>query len=127
MPYVKQKVRDYYEFEIRNLVEKLKYVKFPKGDLNYIFSTIVGEAYLSNPSYDMYADACSSLTEAHSEFERRVGKMHEEWKILENGDLEVYTKTDHFIINKINEINNNKMREVQLAPFKLNKSKKTKK
>lgn len=91
MPYIKKEAREFYHFEVKNLVEKLKTVDFVAGDINYIVSNIIAEAYKAKPSYQTINNMIGALEGAKLEFYRRVATPHEELKALENGDVEIYS------------------------------------
>lgn len=100
MPYILKKQREFYKEELDELVRKLSSVNFPKGDVNFIISTIIGNAYLQRPSYDTINDMDGAVGEAAREFFRRVGTPHEKLKIEENEDIEVYKEIDKYFETK---------------------------
>lgn len=100
MPYIIKKQREFYKEELTELIRKLSSVNFPKGDVNFIISTIIGNAYLYKPNYDTINDMDGALNEAGREFFRRVGTPHEKLKIEENEDIDVYKAIDEYFQNQ---------------------------
>ncbi len=90
MPYISTKAREYYRYDILNLVNKLKTVGFPAGDMNFIFSMLAGHAYLHASNYQKINDVVGALEGAKLEYYRRVAQGHEDLKVLQNSDIEVY-------------------------------------
>jgi hypothetical protein len=116
MPYIKKVARDFYHFDIKNLIEKLKTVNFPAGDVNYILTNIIGAAYQNNPSYQTINDMVGALEGAKIEFYRKVGVPHEELKISENGDVDIYQSIGQDIAKKRSTVEQDKF-EQALVPL----------
>lgn len=109
------------------MVEKLKTVNFPEGDVNFIVSSIVGAAYLNDPSYNTLNAMEGALHQAAKELFRRVGSRHEALKILESGDIEVYQEIDKMLDRKFSELSNAKSASDNQEIYKVEKNKKTSK
>ena len=90
MPYIPKDSRAEYDDEINNLVEKLEAWDNDtlSGHLNYIFFRLAGILGTSE-SYARMAVISSALSEAQTEFRRRVMAPYEDEKIKENGDVEL--------------------------------------
>ncbi len=92
MPYIKNSDRELYDKEVNELVEKLTkgdYNVAPVvGDVNYIVSSIIWNVFRKvGPSYTLGNNLVGVLECVKQEFYRRQLAIHEDKKILENGDI----------------------------------------
>lgn len=72
--------------------------------MNYIFSTIVGSAYLDNKSYQTINDVVGALEGTKLEFYRRQATPHEQIKIHENGDTDQYKTSEKYFDEQMNNL-----------------------
>ena len=89
MPYIKPEERKDYDPIINVLLEYLQRVDEKKVDgyINYIFSRILKEIYVVQPSYFNYNRCIGVLECAKLEAYRRWVSELEDKKIQENGDI----------------------------------------
>lgn len=104
MPYVTQKSRDSYRGEIKALVNKLALAGFVAGDLNFVFSEIVGQAFCHTPNYQTINNCVGALVGAKDEFNRRIVSRYEDLKIQENLDTESYIQASMVIATKADNL-----------------------
>lgn len=78
-------------------MNKLKAVDFNSGDMNFIISSIAGEAYLSNKSYQTINNVIGAIEGSKLEFYRRVAGNHEDLKVIQNKDIEPYDKAAKYV------------------------------
>ena len=89
MPYIKQKDRPKFQSVIE---ESLKHLRkedksIPKGEINYLVSTILYRLFDDNPSYSRGSDCHGVCFDIAAEFYRRKLSKLEDNKISENGDI----------------------------------------
>lgn len=95
MPYIKKKERAKYDSVIDELAEILYSLdnNVLIGDMNYVIFRLAGlvctHADKSIVSYARMAVVSSAMSEAQSEFRRRIMALYEDDKIKENGDVEL--------------------------------------
>jgi len=84
MPYITQDRRKEFDSLLSQLGTRIK----NKGEMNYCVSILM-KWYVSihGENYQNLSDAKNALTDAASEFERRILHQYEDEKIKENGDL----------------------------------------
>jgi hypothetical protein len=99
MPYIASEKRVVYDGSIVNLGVLLKDVArgSRKGDVNYVISRIVLQAFATHGawvpnSYHDISDAVSVLRDAADEIERRLMGPREDIAIAKNGDLDEYER-----------------------------------
>jgi hypothetical protein len=78
MPYIKQ--------EDRNRLELTGAPETP-GELNFAFTCLAIQYWDSRKNYQTINDIIGALEGAKLEFYARVGRVYEEQKIKENGDV----------------------------------------
>jgi len=88
MPYIKQEERTY-EAQISILIDKLKAVPEDKraGHINYIITLLLKKCYPSY-NYHTFNEIVGALECIKLELYRRLIGPYEDFKILENGDVE---------------------------------------
>jgi len=86
MPYIRKADRFNFDKSLNEFPNTIN-----KGDLNYCV-TVLALKYIKNhgKSYTNISSAASSLVDAADEIKRRLLGPHEDQKIRENGDLELY-------------------------------------
>lgn len=92
MPYIKKQDRQKYDPLIEEIFQELACSwggtdKFPAGDLNYIFSSIVKKLFDCKKQYLTANDIMGVLNGVNLEFYRRWVSGYEDKKILSNGDI----------------------------------------
>ena len=90
MPYIIQADRKQFEPAIQKLVQVItnnNSTKLKPGDLNYVISRIMWEAFQKNPSYTFGNELMGVVECVKQEFYRRMLAPYEDEKIKENGDL----------------------------------------
>jgi len=90
MPYILQNRREVLDLQLDKLIDKLKFLEFKAGDMNYVISNIVGECFNNNPSYQTINDIVGALEGIKLEFYRRVVESYENSKVATNGDIKPY-------------------------------------
>jgi hypothetical protein len=90
MPYITEAHREYYKEELDILIDKLKSVNFPAGDVNYIVSMIVANAFKNKECYQTANDMIGALEACKIELYRRLVSDYEDLKIKSNGDIPPY-------------------------------------
>jgi hypothetical protein len=90
MPYIKQKNRVKFDSHIDELVEMLEQQNpISPGELNYVVSRIIWKIYASQPSYTLANNMIGTLECVKAEFYRRFVAHYEDYKMEENGDVEI--------------------------------------
>lgn len=88
MPYIETKKREYYNEEIKILIDKLKSVGCPTGDITYIIFCIAkGALDAQDMSYTNASRIRAAFHDASDEMYRRYFSEYENKKISENGDI----------------------------------------
>jgi len=87
MPYIKENRRYEYDDGLDSLINSLRGHSFPPGDLNFIITCLIHEAWITNPRYDTGNELIGVLECAKQEFYRRKLAPYEDTKIQENGDV----------------------------------------
>lgn len=95
MPYIKKTTRDKYDEKIESIALMLNSLNNNDkiaGELNYVFYRLAillcNESYRGKRNYARMAVVSSSLSEAQTEFRRRVMAPYEDEKILSDGDID---------------------------------------
>jgi len=91
MPYINKEDRVALDpiVDIAGRVLERKPLEESLGDLNYLFSRIIGQA-IGKTSYRKIAMATGVLENVKQELYRRIATPYEEEKISENGDIKEY-------------------------------------
>jgi hypothetical protein len=90
MPYIKSEDREKFEEPIQLVFNALfnnKEKKIQPGELNYLISSIIWDAFNENLSYRNANELMGVLECVKQEFYRRQVAVLEDQKIIENGDI----------------------------------------
>ena len=87
MPYINKVDRLKYDEGLLKLLEPLVKKDFPEGDLNYIITVLMREAWQCSRGYKTINKLKGALGCAWEEFDRRIVGPYEQEKIKENGDV----------------------------------------
>jgi hypothetical protein len=88
MPYIKTERRiDLLEIKLKDLIAKPWRYLEGAGDLTFILSSIVTQAFRQNKKYETAAMLLGTLSAVSQELYRREIAPYENGKIIENGDI----------------------------------------
>lgn len=98
MPYIAKERREKLDADIESLQWQLREMGNAEGDLNYVISRLIGDAFLNETRYHTIARITGVLENVKDEFYRRLAAPYE-WKaIAKNGDLPEFKKLEKSIV-----------------------------
>lgn len=109
MPYIKPEQREVLDPHIDALAEKIEIGS--AGELNYVLTRLIARHLLDRGlNYEAINSVAGVLQKVAAEFDERVTRPYEDFKIFQNGDVYEYTQITTAIRNLYRE------RPAQIAP-----------
>jgi hypothetical protein len=94
MPYIDKSRRSIIDQKISDIIHNItngEEINYNKGDLNYIFFTIVVHwLHVNGKNYQNISDAIAALQDCADEVKRRIMTKKEDIAIKTNGDIHVW-------------------------------------